>query len=209
MAGRIVLGGPEARGVAPLFRDAGCQVEVLGASGGAARLRALDAAGAHYHLIHVGADDGEVGGSYERAHDRIVGADAASVADRVRPRERPRLRFLAFGYRQGLPEEATWLVDVRFLKNPYWVPELRPLTGLDRAVRDYVLDQPAASELLGRLESDLRWAAPRYQRDQLTVALGCTGGRHRSVAMAAELARRLADLEGFDVDFEAPELQSR
>ncbi|MBO0702914.1 MAG: hypothetical protein J2P38_08275, partial [Candidatus Dormibacteraeota bacterium] len=133
-------------------------------------------------------------------------AEAAAAADRVRPLARPRLRCLAFAYKDGTPAGATWLVDVRFLDNPYWVPELRGLTGHDEAVRRYVLDQPAAVELLDRLESDLRWSAPLYQRDRLTVAVGCTGGRHRSVAIAAELARRLGDLEGFDVVVETPAL---
>jgi hypothetical protein len=203
-----VLGGPDAAGVAGRFRDAGCDVSVLEGEGAAAALAALDRIGAGYHLIHVGAGDGEVGGSFERAHERIQVDDAATVAERLRPLARPRLRCLAFGYKKGVPADATWLVDVRFLDNPYWVPELRELSGLDEPVRRYVLDQPAAGELLDRLESDLRWAAGRYQRDRLTAAVGCTGGRHRSVAIAAELARRLAGLEGFDVTFEAPALDA-
>lgn len=205
MARPVVLGGPDAAGAERAFREAGCAVEVLDGSG-AGRLRALDAAGVRYHLVHVGAPDGEAGGSFERAHDRISLDDAAAVADRLRPLARPRLRCLAFGYKAGVPADATWLVDVRFLDNPYWVPELRPLTGLDEAVRRYVLDQPASGELLDRLVSTVRWSAPLYQRDRLTVAVGCTGGRHRSVAIAAELARRLGDLEGFDVVLETPGL---
>lgn len=205
MARLVVLGGPDAVAAAPVFRAADCEVEVLD-GGGAGRLRALDRDGVRYHLVHVGAGDDARGGSFERAHDRIRLEDAADVAERVRPLARPRLRCLAFAYREGVPADATWLVDVRFLDNPYWVPELRPLTGLDEAVRRYVLDQPAASELLARLESDLRWAAPLYQDERLTVAVGCTGGRHRSVAIAADLARRLQTLEGIDVVLDTPYL---
>lgn len=203
---RVVLGGPGAADVAPLFRDTGCEVEVVDAGAAAGRLRELDRDGVRYHLVHVGDDDGEPGGSFERAHDRIQASAAAALAERLRPLERPQVRCLAFAYKNGLPPEATWLVDVRFLDNPYWVPELRPLTGLDAAVRRYILDQPPAVELLDRLEAAVRWSAPLYQRDRLTVAAGCTGGRHRSVVIAAELARRLRDLEGFEVVLDTPHL---
>lgn len=205
MARLLVLGGPDAAAAQGVFREAGCEVEVLDGAG-AERLRALDRAGVRYHLVHVGAGDAEPGGSFERAHERIAVAEAGSVAERVRPLATPRLRCLAFGYKDGVPADATWLVDVRFLDNPYWVPDLRPLTGFDEAVRRYVLDQPAAGELLDRLEGDVRWSAPLYQRDRLTLAVGCTGGRHRSVVVAAELARRLRGLEGFDVVLETPAL---
>jgi hypothetical protein len=218
MAPRLVLlGGPDRARAASAFTDAGCDARVLGEHA-PAELRAADARGERYTLVHVGADDGEAGGSFERAHHRTTLAGAPALAERLRPRERPEVRCLAFGYQQGVPEEPTWLVDVRFLDNPYWVDELRPLTGRDEAVRRYVLDQPAAVELLDRLEADLRWALPRYGRDHLTVAFGCTGGRHRSVALAAEMARRLAGRQdgpqdgqqdgpdGWDVVFEAREL---
>ncbi len=205
MARLVVLGGPDASGAERAFRDVGCEVEVLDGTG-TARLRALDKAGVRYHLVHVGAGDEAPGGSFQRAHERIAIGDAAAAADRVRPLARPRLRCLAFAYQDGIPADATWLVDVRFLDNPYWVPELRPLTGLDEPVRIFVLDQPAAGDLLDRLESAVRWSAPLYHRDHLTVAVGCTGGRHRSVVIAAELARRLSTLPGFDVVLEAPAL---
>lgn len=207
MASRLVLlGGPDRDRAAAAFTDAGCDVRVLGERA-AAELREADARSVRYTLVHVGPDDGEPGGSFERAHHRTALDVAPRLAEQLRPRERPLVRCLAFGYQQGLPEDPTWLVDVRFLDNPYWVDELRPLTGKDEPVRRHVLDQPAAVELLDRLEADLRWALPRYGRDRLTVAFGCTGGRHRSVVLAAEMAGRLAGEAAWDVEFEARELQ--
>jgi UPF0042 nucleotide-binding protein len=113
---------------------------------------------------------------------------------------------LAFGYKNGIPDGASWVVDARLLDNPYWVAELRPLDGRDARVRDYVVKQPAAQELLDNLEKTLRAAIPHYRehgRSQLVVAFGCTGGRHRSVAMANEMATRLSHIDGVDVEFTA------
>ncbi|HEX4214643.1 MAG TPA: RNase adapter RapZ [Candidatus Dormibacteraeota bacterium] len=205
MPRQVMLGGEGAAGAAGAFQAVGCEVTVLG-SPSAVALRELDRAGRRYVLVHVGDDDGESEGSYERAHHRIQEAEAAALAERLRPRDRKLVRCLAFGYKQGMPEEASVVVDTRFLDNPYWVEELRPLDGRDAPVSDYVLAQEQAVELLDRLESDLSWLLPRYQRDEITVALGCTGGRHRSVAMAAELARRLGVHDGLDVRFEARDL---
>jgi len=101
------------------------------------------------------------------------------------------------------------VVDVRLLENPYWVDELRPLDGRDARVRKYVVDQPAAQELLGNLEKTLRAAVPHYRergRSNLVVAFGCTGGRHRSVVMAREMATRLESLDGVDVEFAARDI---
>jgi hypothetical protein len=191
----VVLGGPDAGDAATFFRAASVpDVRVLGPSQ-RDELFALDREGVRYTLVHVGRDDGTEGGSHERAHHRIDLQEAPTLADKLRPRERPLVTCLAFAYKKGLPEDATWLVDVRFLENPYWVPALRDLGGEDPAVVEYVLGQPAAGELLDRLESDLRWALPRYQRDHLVVAFGCTGGRHRSVVIAREMVRRLGDLD--------------
>lgn len=205
MIRRVELGGADAEAAASAFRAAGLEVEVLGA-GAADRLRELDAEGVRYLLVHVGPPDATAGGSHERAHHRIVLAEAAALAERVRPRDRRLVRCLAFGYKHGVPQEATWLVDVRFLDNPYWDPDLRDLDGRDEAVRRSVLGQPAALELMNRLEATLRWAIPLYQRDDLTVAFGCTGGHHRSVVLAEEMARRLGDLDGCDVVFETRDL---
>jgi hypothetical protein len=203
----VVLGGPEAGAAATIFRAASMpDVRVLGPSP-RDELLALDRDGVRYTLVHVGEDDGAEGGSHQRAHHRIALAEAPGLAERLQPRARPLVTCLAFAYKRGLPEDATWLVDVRFLENPYWVPELRERTGDDPAVVDYVLAQPAAAELLDRLERDLRWALPKYRHDHLVVAFGCTGGRHRSVVIAREMARRLQDLDA-DLEVVARDLQA-
>ena len=105
-----------------------------------------------------------------------------------------RIVVSSFGYKFGVQAEADWVVDVRFLRNPFWVPELRPLTGLEEAVQLYVLGDPRTGELCDRLGDLLSWASAHYAaggRRHLHVAVGCTGGRHRSVVVAEELARRL------------------
>ncbi|MCA9531994.1 MAG: RNase adapter RapZ [Myxococcales bacterium] len=103
-------------------------------------------------------------------------------------------RVVSFGFKYGLPVDADLVFDVRYLPNPHFVPELRPKTGLDPAVARYVLGADDTQDLLARLEPMLRDLLPRYEREgkaYLTVAIGCTGGRHRSVAIAEELGRRL------------------
>ncbi|HET6876750.1 MAG TPA: RNase adapter RapZ [Jatrophihabitans sp.] len=111
----------------------------------------------------------------------------------------PHLRatVLSFGYKYGLPVDADLVVDVRFLPNPHWIPELRPLTGLDDEVRDYVLSQEGAEEFLDRYTEILRIIGAGYRRESkpfLTLAVGCTGGKHRSVAMSEQLAARLTGM---------------
>ena len=101
----------------------------------------------------------------------------------------------SFGFKNGLPLDADIVMDVRFLPNPHWEDELRPLTGHDPRVRDYVLERAVTSEFLDRFEGLLVQMLPNYQaegRSYLTIAIGCTGGRHRSVAVTEELARRFA-----------------
>ncbi|GAC1339295.1 MAG: RNase adapter RapZ [Candidatus Dormibacteria bacterium] len=118
----------------------------------------------------------------------------------------------SFGFKYGSQPEADWVVDVRFLRNPFWNPALRPLTGLDRRVHDYIWEQAEATGLVERLGGLLDWVIDRsaaHGRSRLHVALGCTGGRHRSVAVAEELGRRLAEA-GVEVvvrhrDVERPE----
>ncbi len=109
----------------------------------------------------------------------------------------PRMQtsVVSFGYKHGLPLDVDLVFDCRFLPNPHWVDELRPLTGLDPAVRDYVLDQPETKEFLDRLDGLLELLLPAYVREgkaYLTLAVGCTGGNHRSVVIAEELATLLA-----------------
>jgi UPF0042 nucleotide-binding protein len=101
---------------------------------------------------------------------------------------------LSFGFKYGLPLDADLVVDARFLPTPHWIPELRPHTGQDADVRDYVLGQDSAAEFLDRYTDVLRLLIPGYRREgkrYLTLAVGCTGGKHRSVAIAEEFARRL------------------
>jgi RNase adapter protein RapZ len=106
-----------------------------------------------------------------------------------------RLNIVSFGYKYGLPVDADMVADCRFLPNPHWVPELRPLSGLDASVRDYVLAQQGASAFLAAYLAVLEVSLGGFEREgkrYVTLAIGCTGGKHRSVAMAEQLAARLA-----------------
>jgi len=105
-----------------------------------------------------------------------------------------RATVMSFGFKYGLPVDADLVVDCRFLPNPHWIPELRPRTGLDPEVSDYVLAQVGAKELLESYGEVLRVITAGYRREgkrYVTLAVGCTGGKHRSVAMAEQLAARL------------------
>src|SRR5271170_6589757 len=97
--------------------------------------------------------------------------------------------ILSFGHKAGAPPVANMVFDVRFLKNPFWVPELRPLTGLDKPVREYVLSQEAARDFLDSLMQLLSQLLPKFEELEIyefSIALGCTGGQHRSAALAEE-----------------------
>ncbi len=103
-------------------------------------------------------------------------------------------RIVSFGFKYGLPVDADLVFDLRYLPNPHFVPELKPHTGLDPRVAEFVLEAPETRELLADLVDMLQKVLPRYEREgksYLTIAVGCTGGRHRSVALAEELARLL------------------
>jgi UPF0042 nucleotide-binding protein len=120
-----------------------------------------------------------------------------------------RVTVLSFGYKYGLPMDADLVVDVRFLPNPHWIPELREFTGRDAEVRDYVLGQEGARDFLDQYHQLLRLISGGYRREgkrYLTVAVGCTGGKHRSVAISEELARRLAEQDGLSVRVEHRDL---
>jgi len=106
------------------------------------------------------------------------------------------LFFTSFGYKYGIPHDTDMILDVRFLPNPYFVNELRPKTGLDPEVRDFVLRDQETRAYLDRLYALLEFTLPLYEREgksSLTLALGCTGGRHRSVVLVEELQKRLGD----------------
>jgi RNase adapter protein RapZ len=110
-------------------------------------------------------------------------------------RSAPRINVVSFGYKYGLPVDADLVADCRFLPNPRWVEELAPLTGQDEKVRDYVLGQPGASEFLDAYLRALQVTLKGYEREgkhYATLAIGCTGGKHRSVAIAEQIAARLA-----------------
>jgi RNase adapter protein RapZ len=107
---------------------------------------------------------------------------------------------VSFGFKYGVPLDVDMVFDCRFLPNPHWVDELRPQTGLDDPVRDYVLDQPETAEFLGKVDDLLGLLLPAFVKEgksYLSIAVGCTGGRHRSVVIADELAKLLAK-RGFE-----------
>ncbi|MGL5858468.1 MAG: RNase adapter RapZ [Angustibacter sp.] len=105
-----------------------------------------------------------------------------------------RATVMSFGFKYGLPLDADFVVDVRFLPNPFWVSDLRPLTGRDAAVAEYVLGQDGAAVFLDRFVASMEPVIAGYQAESkryVTIAVGCTGGKHRSVAMSGALAKRL------------------
>jgi RNase adapter protein RapZ len=118
----------------------------------------------------------------EKIFTRIGDAPAA---------DRLAIQLISFGFKYGVPLEADLVFDVRFMQNPYYIEELRQLSGLTEAVRDYVLGQPIAQEFLRYLKEFLKFALPAYigeGKTRLTIALGCTGGYHRSIALSEALA---------------------
>jgi RNase adapter protein RapZ len=119
------------------------------------------------------------------------------------------ISLLTFGYKYGVPYDIDLLFDVRFLKNPYFVPDLKPLPGDDPRVRTFVLTDPDAIALIQQLEGLFKFLIPLFEREQrsyLTIAVGCTGGRHRSVAIAGRLQESLTSL-GYDVVLKHRDLQ--
>lgn len=107
-----------------------------------------------------------------------------------------RLNILSFGYKYGIPADADLVLDCRFIPNPHWVPELRPLTGLDKAVSDRVFANDGVTEFVGDYVKLIKNMLPGYIREgkkYLTVAIGCTGGKHRSVAISTEIAKQLSN----------------
>src|SRR5580700_2105327 len=114
-----------------------------------------------------------------------------------------RLSIVSFGFKYGLPVDADLVADCRFLPNPHWIADLAPMTGQDAPVREYVLAQPGAKEFLRHYAELLHVVLPGYEREGkrfVTLAVGCTGGKHRSVAIADELAARVAGALGAGAD---------
>ncbi len=114
-----------------------------------------------------------------------------------------RVNVMSFGFKYGVPNDSNFMADVRFIPNPHWVPELRPFTGKDAAVAKYVLKDEGAEEFVNRYAEMLELVFEGYRRENkhyATIAIGCTGGKHRSVAVSEELGRRIRQLPGLTVN---------
>ena len=150
------------------------------------------------------AKERELLGSIIDTADLIVDTSDTSVydlreliSDRIRSRKQDKLSILieSFGYKHGLPADADFVFDVRCLPNPYWEPKLRPLNGRDQPVKDFLETQPAVLTMIDDIVGFLERWIPHYkdfQRSYLTVAIGCTGGQHRSVYITEAVAERLS-----------------
>lgn len=146
---------------------------------------------------------GEVRASAEHIVD-TSGLNVHQLSRKISPlfmsesTERLRLAVLSFGFKYGVPLDADFVLDMRFLPNPFWVPELRAHTGRETQVAEYVLSQPGAQEFIDSVETMLEPVGEGYLRENrryVTLAVGCTGGKHRSVAVAEALATRLRSPE--------------
>jgi len=172
----------------------------------------LRQSGVELEVLYLEATDDVLVRRFSETRRPHPAAEGGSLADGIR-REREKLRaalrelieragpgtmtvsLVSFGYKYGLPSDADLAIDCRFLPDPFFVEELRHRTGTDPAVAEYVLARDETEEFLQRLTDFLDFALPRYLREgksYLTIALGCTGGRHRSVVLVEELRRRLA-----------------
>jgi len=132
--------------------------------------------------------------SLRQLRERLFAALASEVrADQLA------FQLISFGFKHGVPLEADLVFDTRFLQNPYYVPELRDHSGLTPPVREYVMSQPGAREFLERVEGLLEFGIPAFieeGKSRLTIAIGCTGGRHRSVTVADRIRRSLEGRDG-------------
>lgn len=120
------------------------------------------------------------------------------------------ISVLSFGFKYGIPSDADLVFDVRFLPNPYYVEEMRPMSGMDDLVRDYVMGFDVAQIFAQKLEDMIRFLIPNYiaeGKNQLVIAVGCTGGKHRSVTLAQELYGRLQDGEGYGIRVEHRDIE--
>ncbi|MCJ7653428.1 MAG: RNase adaptor protein RapZ, partial [Actinobacteria bacterium] len=134
----------------------------------------------------------------------------AAVPDTVEP-DTVNLALISFGYKYGLPPDADIIIDVRFLPNPYWVEEFKDLNGLDSRLVDYVMDFESAREFLNSFVDMIESLIPLYQFERkyyLTIGVGCTGGKHRSVVIANELTSRLTK-DGYPVGVSHRDIDKR
>ena len=118
--------------------------------------------------------------------------------------------IMSFGFKYGIPADADLVFDVRFLPNPYYVEELRPKTGHDREIQQFVMRHPQAHVFLNKLEDMIRFLIPNYiseGKNRLVIAIGCTGGKHRSVTLANELYQRLSQDEGYGLKIEHRDIE--
>lgn len=114
--------------------------------------------------------------------------------DETVPEKQLSITILSFGFKYGIPVDSDLVFDVRFIPNPFYIPELKPFSGLDNPVRDYVLEQDETKLFLEKINDMLEFLIPNYQKEgkrQLIISIGCTGGRHRSVAIANEIYENL------------------
>ncbi|CAN5199100.1 RNase adapter RapZ [soil metagenome] len=206
----------------PLFAEAAAALESLGRAGRRPHLIFFDASDdvllrrysetRHRHPLDTAggvapsiAEERRVLTERRRRADRVIDTTHLSVKE-LRDalhalygagRTGMLVRMTSFGYKFGLPLAADLVFDCRFMENPFYIDELRPLSGSHEKVRAFVLQHPATSEFLERVEAFLRFAIPRYDAEKkahLVVAFGCTGGRHRSVVVAEEISRRVREL---------------
>ena len=159
--------------------------------------RILDGIGIERQLLSAMRDRADVliDTSELNVHD-LAREVRRSVAVTGQAQETLRINVVSFGFKYGIPLDADHVVDMRFLSNPYWITELRHLTGRDAPVRDFVLARPGAIEFIERYVDALEPVLSGYldeEKRYVTIAIGCTGGKHRSVAASEEIARRLRD----------------
>ena len=163
--------------------------------------RELDDLQVRYWLVQVGNPQGAaLKPPIRQPHRHLLGLDRSTKAylsqllDDWKDREMVRVDCFTFGFRDGLPEESDWVLDTRFLDSPYWIPGMRERTGRDEMVRRHVMAQPGAQRLVEGFLPMLLDLLDLYQaqrRSVLRVAVGCTGGKHRSVAIASEIVDRV------------------
>jgi len=136
---------------------------------------------------------------------------AAKISESFSNEQTSKLKLIvqSFGFKYGAPSDADMTADMRFIPNPYWNESLRPFNGTDQSVSDYVLSQQGAQEFISNYLAALKPVLEGYQREgrkRVSIGIGCTGGKHRSVATAIEIAKRLADFPGIEVSLKHRDL---